>query len=103
MLNKVLEEMGRGLLGDRLGADVYKKRVGAGGRGKSGGVRTVVLFKKDELAVFLYGYAKNEKGNLTLNEEGQLRIFAKGFMKLSPAKRGKLVADRVLIKLKEQK
>ena len=44
-LIEVVAEMSRGLLGDRLGANIYKKRIKVDGRGKRGGGRVVVLFK----------------------------------------------------------
>ena len=47
-LNDALAEMERGLLGDRLGANIYKKRISIKGRGKSGGARTLLVFKESE-------------------------------------------------------
>jgi hypothetical protein len=38
-----------------LGGDVYKVRVARSGKGKSGGLRTIVLFRKGEKAFFVYG------------------------------------------------
>lgn len=101
-LMSALNEMYRGLLGDRLGAHVYKKRLGLSGRGKSGGVRTIVLFKIDEVAVFIYGYLKNEKANLSPNEEEAIRVFARGFMRLSAAARADRVRQGALVPLGEE-
>ncbi len=100
-LNKILVEMARGLLGDRLGAHIYKKRMSLTGRGKRGGARTIVFFKQEEVALFLYGYSKNDKDNLTPKEEEQLRIIAKEFMKLSEVERLRLKAQGKLIEIKE--
>lgn len=82
-LDHALEEMERGLQGDSLGSYIFKKRVGLAGRGKRGGARTIVIFKKADVALFVFGYAKNDKSDLTSQEEAQLRIFAKGFMTLT--------------------
>ena len=68
-LLEVLDEMGRGLLGDRLGSYVFKKRVALGSKGKRGGARMIVLFKKDDLVLFMYAYTKNKKEDLTRDEE----------------------------------
>ena len=38
-------EMQQGLIDVSLGGHVFKKRVGLAGRGKSGGVRTLLAFK----------------------------------------------------------
>jgi len=82
-LDSALKEKERGLKGDSLGSYIFKKRVALAGRGKSGGARTIVIYKQGDVALFIYGYAKNDKANLTSQEEEQLRIFAKGFMTLT--------------------
>jgi hypothetical protein len=46
-----------------------------------------VFFKQHDFAVFIYGYAKNEKADLDPREEQALRVFAKELSKLSPAQR----------------
>lgn len=86
-LDHALEEMERGLTGDSLGSYIFKKRVALAGRGKRGGARTIVIFKQGDVALFVYGYAKNDKADLTNREEEQLRIFAKSFMTLTQSKR----------------
>ena len=101
MLKKLLAEMGRGLLGDRLGACIYKKRLGFAGRGKRGRARTILLFKQEEIALFLYGYSKNDKDDLTPKEEDQLRTFAKEFMNLTVEQRIMLKKQGKLVQLRE--
>jgi hypothetical protein len=86
-LDDAISEMERGLKGDSLGSYIFKKRVALAGRGKSGGARTIVLYKQNDVVVFIYGYAKNEKANISPLEEHQLRIFAKGFMALTQSER----------------
>jgi hypothetical protein len=99
-LAAVVSEMSRGLLGDRLGAYIYKKRIKVEGRGKRGGARAIVLYKDKEVTLFLYGYLKNEQADISQNEERQLRLFAHDFMKLSSADRAKLKAQGRLIAIK---
>lgn len=100
-LLKALSEMNAGLLGDRLGSNIYKKRIGIKGRGKSGGVRTILLYKKGDVSLFLYGFKKNELDNISPNEEEQLRIFAKAFLKKTAAQRVELTQSGTIIALKE--
>lgn len=97
----VVAEMSRGLLGDRLGANIYKKRIKIDGRGKRGGGRVIVLFKDKDVTLFLYGYLKNEQGNISENEERQLRIFANEFSRRSPVDRAKLRMEGKLITIEE--
>ena len=53
-----------------------KKRVGLHGRGKRGGVRTLVAFRREDKAFFIYGFAKNERANISAKELKALRMLA---------------------------
>ncbi|MGR3173348.1 MAG: type II toxin-antitoxin system RelE/ParE family toxin [Candidatus Scalindua sp.] len=44
-----------------LGSGLYKVRVARLNQGKSGGYRTLLVYKQERLALFVYGFAKNEK------------------------------------------
>ena len=59
------------------GGGIVKKRIANKGRGKSSSVRTIVAFKKGTHCYFVYGFEKNEKDNITLNEEKALKLVAK--------------------------
>ena len=39
---------------------VIKQRLAREGQGKSGGFRSIVLFRRGEKAFFVYGFAKSE-------------------------------------------
>lgn len=69
--------MVNGLSDVNLGGDVYKKRVGIANRGKSGGIRTLIAFRKDENVFFIYGFAKNQQANIKVNELKALKLLAK--------------------------
>jgi len=60
-----VEEMGRGLIDANLGGHVFKKRVGIDERGKRGGLRTLLAFRIGERAFFVFGFAKNERANVS--------------------------------------
>jgi len=96
-LAAVVLEMSRGLLGDRLGAHIYKKRLKVEGRGKRGGARAIVLYKDKDVTLFLYGYLKNDQADISQNEERQLRLFASEFMRLSSPERARLKTQGKLI------
>ena len=56
-----------------------KARWGRGNRGKSGGVRAIFYYFVAGATVYLYDiYAKNQKENLTREEENHLRSVADG-------------------------
>lgn len=97
MLLDALVEMERGLLGDRLGSHVYKKRLAVHGRGKRGGGRVIVLYRAGDVALFLHGYMKNESDELSENEVQQVRVFAQQFLKISAEDRARLCAEGKLV------
>ena len=67
-LKKAISEIEQGLFDANLGGNLYKKRIARKGQGKSGGYRSIVAFKKDDKAVFIIGFAKSERENLTDKE-----------------------------------
>ena len=54
-----------GLIDADLGGGVIKQRVARRGGGKSGGYRTIILFRKESKAIFAYGFAKKDRDNIT--------------------------------------
>lgn len=58
----------RGLVAADLGGGVIKQRIARRGQGKSGGFRTLIVFRTGTRAIFVHGFAKSEKDNLDKNE-----------------------------------
>jgi hypothetical protein len=56
VLCKAVQEMAAGLIDADLGGGVLKKRVGLAGRGKRGGVRTLVATNKGNRWFFVFGF-----------------------------------------------
>ena len=71
-----MDEISRGLIDANLGGHVFKKRVGIGGRGKSGGVRTLLALRVGDRAFFVFGFAKNERSSLNDKEMETLKRLA---------------------------
>jgi len=70
---QAIERAEQGLIDADLGGGVIKQRVARPGQGKSGGFRTVVLYRTAERAFFVYGFAKSDRDNLGKDEEAQFR------------------------------
>ena len=66
-----------GLIDADLGGGLIKQRVARAGGGRSGGYRTIIVFRSAGRAVFVFGFAKSSKANLTADEEAALRKAAK--------------------------
>mgnify|MGYP001595090983 CR=1 FL=1 len=80
---QAIERAERGLIDADLGGGVIKQRVARPGQGKSGGFRTVVLYRTTERAFFVYGFAKSDRDNLSKGEEVQFRMAASHVLGLS--------------------
>lgn len=80
VLFEAVQEISDGLVDANLGGHVVKKRVGLQGRGKSGGVRTLLAFKFADRAVFMYGFAKNQQSNISNKELKTLKLLAAQFL-----------------------
>ena len=76
-LRTAVDELVDGLSDANRGGDVDKKRVGIANRGKSGGVRTLIAFRMNENVFFIYGFAKNQRANIKVNELKALKLLAK--------------------------
>ncbi len=70
-------EMENGLIDADLGGGVVKKRVALPGRGKSGSTRTLVATNRRDRWFFLFGFEKNERANITVEELEALKGLAK--------------------------
>ena len=72
-----------GLIDADLGGGVIKQRIARKGGGRSGGFRTIVLFRRGELAFFVYGFAKSERANLRRDELATFRLLADEYLALN--------------------
>ncbi len=57
-----------GLVDADLGGGLIKQRVARRGKGRSGGYRMLIAYRLKKRAVFLYGFAKNERANIGTDE-----------------------------------
>jgi hypothetical protein len=83
-LINAMSEVQSGVIEANLGGHLYKKRIRFVGQGKSGSGRTIICYKKHDKAIFLHGFAKNEKDNLSKKELHALKEFSKILINLSP-------------------
>jgi hypothetical protein len=59
-----------------LGGGVFKQRVAREGGGKSGGFRTIILFRVGGHSFFAHGFAKSDKANVSPKELKALKQLA---------------------------
>jgi hypothetical protein len=79
-LRAAIERAEQGLIDADLGGGLIKQRVARPGRGRSGGYRMIVGYRVKDRAVFLLGFAKNERENIEDNELFTLRSQAERWL-----------------------
>jgi len=72
-LAKAIRDAESGLIAAELGSGLIKLRVARPGRGKSGGYRTLIAYSRGRRAVFLLGFAKNERENIDPKQLADLK------------------------------
>lgn len=72
----VIADVQNGLVDADLGGGVIKQRIARRNEGKSGGFRSIILFRLGDKAVFVYGFPKSARGNIRKDE-------LKGFRELA--------------------
>ena len=82
-LAKAIESAELGLVDAELGGGLIKQRIARPGRGKSGGYRTVIAYRRGDLAIFLLGFAKNERANISAEELEELKMQTQVFFGLT--------------------
>lgn len=91
--------MESGLVDADLGGNLYKKRVARPGAGKSSGYRTLLSACVGHRYVFLYGFPKSDKPNITRDEKKALQYAGKVFLELSAKELAKALQAGVLLEV----
>lgn len=92
------KEVVAGKIDADLGGYLFKKRLARTGGGKSGGYRTIVGYRRpnSERVIFLYAFAKNDRGNITTKEEAALSLAAATFLSATDQQVDLLIADHAI-------
>lgn len=75
-LRQAIERAECGIVDADLGGGIIKQRVARAGQGRSRGYRMLIAYCAGDRAVFLYGFAKKERENITGDELATLREMA---------------------------
>ena len=65
MLVEAVHQAEAGLIDADLGGGLIKQRIARAGGGKSGGYRSIIVFRSGDRAVFLFGFAKSAQANIS--------------------------------------
>jgi hypothetical protein len=61
------------------------------GQGKSGGFRTIILYRTAERAFFVYGFAKSDRDNISDDEKAEFKKAAEHVLGLSETHLAELI------------
>lgn len=100
-LCEAVDRASRGLLDADLGSGLIKQRVAREGGGKSGGYRTLIIFRQAKRAIFAFGFAKNDKANLNDGELAAFRKAAKEFLAFTERQIDELVKIERLVEVSD--
>lgn len=78
-----LEELQSGNFDANLGSSIYKKRIKFDRKGKRSSGRTIICYKNNDRAIFIHGFRKNEKSNLSKKEFIAFKEFSKVLLSFS--------------------
>ena len=99
LLHHAVEEMVNGLIDADLGGGIFKKRIAQPGRGKSGSVRTLLATNRDDRWIFVFGFEKNERANISDKERDALRMMAKDLLGLTVTQLQEAVTEGTLMEV----
>ncbi len=82
-LANAIRQAERGLIAAQLGGGLIKLRIARSGGGKSGGYRTIIAYSAGRRAVFLFGFAKNQRDNLTPVQLADLKMVGRDLLAMT--------------------
>ncbi len=92
-------EIESGLVDADLGGGLVKKRVALPGRGKSGGARTLIATNQGSRWFFVFGFAKNERANVSTVELEALKRLSGELLKLTAPELNRLTDRAELMEI----
>jgi hypothetical protein len=98
-LCKAVADAEKGLIDADLGGGVIKQRVAREGGGKSGGFRTLVLFRQCDRAFFVHGFAKKDQANIDDDELIALRELASLLLSCDESAISQALENKTLIEV----
>jgi hypothetical protein len=101
-LSEAIARASRGLVDADLGGGLIKQRVARQGRGRSGGYRMIIAFRMRKRAVFLYGFAKNERDNIEPSELEDLRLVARAWLEATTERIEAALKDGALLEVEHE-
>lgn len=95
----LVEEIQTGNFDANLGGGLYKQRLARKGQGSSGGFRVIIVFKIEKRAFFVFGFAKNEKENLSQEEKKVYKKLAVKLLSMSDEEIRNTLKEKIFLEI----
>ncbi len=99
-LREAVKAIETGKIDASLGGGVIKQRLARPNAGKSGGYRTIILYRNGDKAFFVFGFAKNDEENISDDDEKAFRKLASIVLNLAEDELAKQVKAGYFVEIK---
>ena len=99
-LCEAIRRAGRGLIDVDLGGGLIKQRVARQSEGRSGGYRTIIVYRAGADVFFIHGFAKNELDNVSTSDLRGLKEAASVYLQMNNVTLAALVKEGRLVEVK---
>ncbi len=98
-LSGMIKDIENGMIDVNYGSGVIKQRLARPNQGKSAGYRCIVLFHIKERAFFMYGFPKNERDNISQEDERVFKDLSQQMFDFSDADIERMLESGVLVEV----
>ena len=102
LLQVAVREMESGLLEADLGGGIVKKRIALPGRGKRGSTRTLLATNRNDRWIFVFGFEKNERVNISRKDLESLKKLANDLLGLTEAQIAGAIGEGSLVEVENE-
>ena len=85
------------------GGGVIKQRISRPGEGKSGGYRTIIIYRQKDAAFFLFGFAKSVMSNISRSDVKDFKKYAKILLSYTEEEVKAILKTKELEEVKDEK
>jgi len=100
-LREAIARAEKGLIDADLGGGLIKQRVARSGKGKSGGFRLLVAYRMGDRAIFVYGFAKSDRDNISPDELETWRTVAADWFDADEDRLAEAILDSSLTEIED--
>ena len=98
-LSGMIKDIENGMIDVNYGSGVIKQRLARPNKGKSAGYRCIILFRVKDRAFFMYGFPKNERDNISQEDEQVVKDLSQQMFDFSDVDIERMLESGVLMEV----